>query len=53
MPTDDKNLKLTAYIIMGVASIGLIFFIVNWIRCRMSRTHLQEYDLEDTNKLHP
>jgi len=52
MVSDNSNLKVTAYIIMAVASVGLIFFIVNWIKCRMARNHLQEYDLEDTNKLH-
>ncbi len=53
MASDSDNLKLTAYIIMGVATIGLLFFVINLIRCRMARHDVQEFEFEDRDKLNP
>lgn len=48
---EQENLKTVLYIVMGLASLGLIFFIINFIRCRMSRAHLEEYEDEEENKI--
>ena len=48
---DEKHLKMMLYVVMGIATIGLIFFIVNFIRCRMSWTHIDEYEEEEENRI--
>ena len=49
--TEDENNKMLAFVIIGIATLGLIFFIVNWIRCRMSRTHEEEYEHEEMRQI--
>ncbi len=51
--TSEDSLKLTGYIIMGVATIALVFFVVNLIRCRMARNNVHEFDPEQEERLQP
>ena len=51
MSDDQKSLKITLYVIMGIATLGFIFFIVNFIRCRMSRAHRDEYEEEESEEM--
>ena len=51
MSDDKESLKITLYVIMGIATLGFIFFIVNFIRCRMSRAHRDEYEEEDSEEI--
>lgn len=48
---EQENLKTILYVVMGLATLGLIFFIVNFIRCRMSRAHMDEYEDEEENRI--
>ena len=51
MTDEQKSLKITLYVIMGIATLGFIFFIVNFIRCRMSRAHRDEYEEEESEEM--
>lgn len=46
--TDNENVdasaRVVAYVMISIAAVGLLLFIINWIRCRYSRNHLQEYE---------
>ena len=37
-------MKVLSYVFISIAVVGLLIFVINWIRCRNSRQHLGEYD---------
>ena len=43
----DVSARVIAYVMISLAAVGLILFIINWIRCRYSRNHLQEYEEDE------
>jgi hypothetical protein len=46
---EGDTAPVVAYVIIGIASLGLIAFVINFIRCRMARVGHEEYDPENQN----
>jgi hypothetical protein len=43
----DQSVRIIAYVMIALAAVGLLMFIINWIRCRYSRDHLQEFEEDE------
>ena len=43
----DQSARIVAYVMISLAAVGLLVFVINWIRCRYSRNHLDEYEEDE------